>query len=379
MLLRNLRAVTPDGILPCDMRIDEQGMIAGMGRLSPFEGEAVYEADGAFALPGGIDTHLHGGAGIDVFEMTSENLLRFTAYEAAHGVTGLFLTTRCADDATYEALLPRLADLCEAENPYARILGIHMEGPFLDPVCAGAQASDGIAPPTIERMERYIGLCRGHLRLMTVAPNLPGIGEIIRYATGRGVRISMGHTAATYDEAKAGADAGATRTTHTYNAMRPFRQREPGVIGAALTDDRLSCEIICDFLHVHPAAVSMLLRCKTTDKVVAISDSGKAAGSGEIREFVDGQWREIRGGAVYLPDGVLAGSATPLGDTITNLRKIGIPFEKIAAYYAANAALDFGLSDCGTLCPSMRADIVLCRENGEIVAVFCKGKQINLL
>ena len=245
--------------------------------------------DGILA-PGFIDIHIHGGAGHDVMEAGPGALPPVERLLASHGVTSYFPTTVTAPmDATLSAL-GRLADAIEAaeRNPQtsdlqagklrARPLGIHLEGPFISHIRRGVHPPENLLAPSPAAFDGFWQAARGHIRVLTIAPELPGALEVIAQAAARGVCVSLGHSNADLDAARAGFAAGARHATHTFNAMRPLDHRDPGILGEVLTDTRLSADIIADGIHLDPVIVQLFLKAKGPEAAVLITDATAATG-----------------------------------------------------------------------------------------------------
>ena len=302
----------------------ETGRVTAMGEdLAPLAGEAVIDLQGDFVLPGFVDAHIHAFRGHDT--MQGEDAIRQMARELyQEGVAAFLPTTMSAsveDTRRVIAAVRRVMDT--PEQRAARVLGAHMEAPFLSPEKAGAQRKEFFLHPN---WEAFLDLTGGDIqavRVITMAPELPGAEAFIRKAAENGIHVSIGHTAATDEQVHRAADWGATRVTHTYNAQTPFTHRAPGVPGAALTDDRLFAEFIGDGVHLHDDAVKVLLRCKGADKAVAITDSMEAAGLPDGEYALGGQAVTVRGHEARLHDGTLAGSVLLMRQAFQNLADTG--------------------------------------------------------
>ena len=298
----------------------ETGRVTAMGEgLAPLAGEAVIDLQGDFVVPGFVDAHIHAFRGHDT--MQGEDAIRQMARELyQEGVAAFLPTTMSAsveDTRRVIAAVRRVMDT--PEQHAARVLGAHMEAPFLSPEKAGAQRKEFFLHPN---WESFLDLTGGDIqavRVITMAPELPGAEDFIRKAAENGIRVSIGHTAATDEQVHQAADWGATRVTHTYNAQTPFTHRAPGVPGAALTDDRLFAEFIGDGVHLHDDAVKVLLRCKGACKAVAITDSMEAAGLPDGEYALGGQAVTVRGHEARLHDGTLAGSVLLMRQAFQNL------------------------------------------------------------
>lgn len=267
------------------------------------------------------DLHTHGISGRDARSTEPEAYLRMAESMLAHG-TGAFLPTlfpgpvnvmRAQMDAVSRAMEVQARDGGEGS---ARILGVHLEGPFVNPARCGALAKDEFIPPTLDNLARLTDGFEDIMKIITVAPELPGAIEVIEAATGLGMRVNMGHSAATFDDARDGRAAGATGVTHLFNAMSGLHHREPGLAGYALYDDTLYVEIIADMAHVHPAVLRLVLMCKPVDRVILVSDSLAGAKTPGVPEM----------GPMYMPDGTtLAGSGICLADAVANIASLVIP------------------------------------------------------
>src|SRR5690242_17360246 len=238
----------------------------------------------AILVPGYIDIHIHGAAGHDVMEAAPDALPDMERLLAHHGVTSYLPTTVTAPlDDTLTAL-ERLADAIETAQKHptrpgrARPLGIHLEGPFLSHAKRGVHPSELLLPPSIETFERFWQAARGHISMMTIAPELPGARELIAVAAHHHVCVSLGHSDADLAAAHDGVEAGARHATHTFNAMRALDHRNPGILGCVLSDKRVSADIIADGIHVHPSMIQLFLQAKGPNKAVLITDAISATG-----------------------------------------------------------------------------------------------------
>lgn len=330
----------------------ETGRVTAMGEgLAPLAGEAVIDLQGDFVLPGFVDAHIHAFRGHDT--MQGEDAIRQMARELyQEGVAAFLPTTMSAsveDTRRVIAAVRRVMDT--PEQRAARVLGAHMEAPFLSPEKAGAQRKEFFLHPN---WEAFLDLTGGDIqavRVITMAPELPGAEDFIRKAAENGIHVSIGHTAATDEQVHQAADWGATRVTHTYNAQTPFTHRAPGVPGAALTDDRLFAEFIGDGVHLHDDAVKVLLRCKGADKAVAITDSMEAAGLPDGEYALGGQAVTVRGHEARLHDGTLAGSVLLMRQAFQNLMaRYGQTPETAVRICTENPARSIGASGFGTIC-----------------------------
>ncbi len=345
------------------------------GKLRFGERIEALEADPAapkhYIFPGFIDLHIHGGGGADC--MDGEAAVRQMArFHAAHGTTALLATTVTAPQADIEAALRGINAVVQNPQPgEARVLGVHLEGPFISAKKLGAQPPYAIAP-NIELMQHFMSLAP--IKVITLAAELPGALELIEFLYSQGVRVQQGHTIATYEQAKAGFEAGARGFTHFFNAMTGLHHREPGVAGLALERSQWA-EVITDGLHVHPGAVKAVW--KTIPKTYAITDAVAAAGMPDGNYHLGRHTVIKKANGVYLENGKsLAGSSLTLDQAVRNLHSWGLGLSQIAAMTSYRASCYLGLSDIGQLEPGFRADFVVMNEGLEVEEVYIGGKVV---
>jgi N-acetylglucosamine-6-phosphate deacetylase len=297
---------------------------------------------------------------------------------ARHGTARFLPTTVTAPvDVTLRAL-EHLADWIESSanstEPIARPVGIHLEGPFLSAAKCGVQPVAHMQRPDIALFDRFFAAARGHLLLMTIAPELPGALELIRHASSQGVRVSLGHSDATLQQARAGIVAGAVSATHTFNAMRGFQAREPGLLGAVLDSRELYAELICDGHHVAPEGTRLFAACKRMDRRILVTDAISATGEGD-GEFALGQLQVSVAGNRATLDGRLAGSVLTLDRAVRRFAsEARLPLEEAAVAAGVNPAAMLGFEsgmDAGA-----RADFVVLGEAGELRATFVGGELV---
>jgi len=334
------------------------------------------DARDALLLPGFIDIHIHGGAGRAVMEGTEDALTAVAVHLARHGVTGFLSTTiTAAWDSQLAALRTAANAMRSRDNGRygAAVLGCHLEGPYINPKRKGAQPGQYILLPDVEDFKRKVGDLVSVVKVITLAPEMPGALDLIRYLTSQGTIVSIGHTDATYDEIDAAIEAGARHITHCFNAMSQLGSREPGVVGAALSRPELTAELIWDNVHVHPASCSALINAKGSRGVVLISDGIPGAGMEEGYAFSLGDLPVVvQNGTARLPDGTLAGSVLTLEKAFANAQ----PYDLMerAAMSSRNAAVALGLGGSkGLLAPGFDADFVLLNSDGSVRQTFVAG------
>lgn len=317
------RIVTPFDTIERGVILVDDGRIVAVGTAEQVAlpaGIEVLDAQTLCVAPGLIDLHTHGGGGVEAIEGTPTVLARLAAFYAEHGVTG-FLAGVWGSNVHIEAGIDGVVAAMQGAQrpPGAAILGLFLEGPFINPARRGAFPPETIVPPDRALIERYIARAAGRLRLLTLAPELPGADEIIRVATAHRVVCAVGHSAATWEQALKAADRGVRHATHTFNAMGTLHHREPGLLGAVLADDRFTAEIIADGVHVHPAAVRILTRAKGSAGAVLITDSIAAAGLPDETYHIGGLAIIVADGTARLEDGTLAGSMLTMDRGVANL------------------------------------------------------------
>ena len=335
--------------------------------------DVVINADGLYLLPGFIDLHTHGALGVDFMSAREAELQQVSEFFAAHGVTGFLATTWSASADSINQTIANIGAVMGRENG-AALLGIHLEGPYINPARAGAQNPREIRAATQGEALSYLD--SGLVRVITIAPEIKENHWLIEACKERNIRVSVGHSDATYAEVRSAVELGLTQVTHTFNGMRAFNQREPGVVGAALELDELCCEVIVDKVHVHPAVIRLLLRSKPERQVVLVTDS--IAGTGLPPGVVEIQGRKIcfTEYDARLPDRTLAGSVLTMDQAMRNLAEImAKPVEALYAYASHNAARALGLeSRKGSIREGMDADLVLLDDLLTVKMTIINGK-----
>ena len=331
----------------------------------------------ATLAPSFFDIHIHGAAGHDVMEATPEALATISQFLASRGTANFLATTVTAPiDATLRSL-EGLAKLIEAPEslPGAKPLGIHLEGPFLSHAKRGVHPPDLLLAPDIALFDRFYEAANGHIRLMTLAPELPGAAEFAAHAISRGVRISMGHSNATAAETNQTIAAGATSATHTFNAMRPLDHREPGILGIVLSNDNLYAELICDGIHVDPALVKLWWRAKGPNRAILITDGMAAGGMGDGEYMLGGFKVQVANGKATA-NGVLAGSVLTLDKALTNFMQFtSTEVSAALPLLTKNPAKMAGFTEqAGTIQIGHPANFVALSKTGSLQASLIQGQ-----
>ena len=343
-------------------------------------GARVLDYPGATIGPSFFDVHIHGAAGHDVMEATPPALEAVGRFLASRGTAAYLATTVTASlDATVRALDGLANEIAKLPEPgRARPLGIHLEGPFLSHEKRGVQPAEHLLAPSTATFDRLVDAGRGHVRLITIAPELPGAVELIKHAVSRGVRVSMGHSNATSAETRAGVAVGATSATHTFNAMRALDHQEPGILGIVLSNDELYSELICDGIHSKPDIVRLWWKAKGAERGILVTDAMSAAG------MPDGEY-QLGGFPVQVKDGratargVLAGSVLTLDRALSNFVQFtGAGVEQGLRMLSRNPAAMTGLDHrAGSVVPGRAANLVAVDKEGKLVASVIAGQQAN--
>ena len=367
----------------------EDGRIASIDSRTISEsratsGDQVLDHPNAMLAPAFFDVHIHGAAGHDVMEATPEALKTIGRLLAAHGTGSYLATTVTASvDATLQSLSGLATLLAHPPAPAETItwpIGIHLEGPFLSHAKRGVHPPDLLLAPDIALFDRFYEAAEGQVRLMTLAPELPGAAELAAHATSRGVRVSVGHSNATAAETRTAIAAGAVSATHTFNAMRPLDHREPGILGVVLTTDSLFAELICDGIHNTAEMVKIWWRCKGPERAILVTDSMSATGMPDGEYSLAGFKIQVANGKASFGD-VLAGSVLTLDRALANfLSFTGATVEQGLRLLTANPAAMTGLSNqAGSLAIGQPANLVVVDAKGSLVASFLNGRKTTSL
>lgn len=337
-------------------------------------------AQGGWLVPGFIDIHVHGGYGSDFMDADRKAYDTITRFHARNGTTGILATTVTASKEAIEHVLAAARTYQSAPMPGASLLGVHLEGPFISPVFPGAQNPSYIVPPNVAWLKQWTQSYPGLIRIVTLAPEREGAAEAVRFLTANGIVASAGHTDATYEQMQTGIACGLCHAVHTYNAMRAVHHREPGTVGAVLSDDRLSAEVIADGHHVHPACIRMLHRCKPADRMILVTDSMSAAGLGNGIYDLGGLAVRVEDGVARLQEGgALAGSTLTMIDAFRNVvRMLGLSVAEASRAASANPAKRLGLETvAGTIEAGKQADLLLLSPQLDLQRIWIRGTEFQ--
>lgn len=384
LIITDVKVVLPDAIIQDGWLFIRDGIIAAYGTSTePYlelgEGVQKISGNGGYALPGFIDIHVHGGAGGDFMTASEEELDAITRFHMENGTTAMLATTVTASRNELTEVLERIVKYKEKPMSYAQILGVHLEGPFVNTKWKGAQNEAYMTPPQSEWLSHWVEEFPEVIKLQTLAPELDGAPSYIALLKQYGIVAACGHTDALYEEIEHAVDQGLCHAVHTFNAMRPLHHREPGTVGAVMLNPGITAEIIADGEHVHPAAIKLLLQAKGKDSVILVTDAISAAG------MPDGDYKLgslpviVEQGTARLKDG---GSLA--GSTLTMIKgfhylidKVGVSISEASRIASLNPARVLGIhSQYGSLELGKRADILLLDSQLNLNSVLIDGRVI---
>ncbi|MCY1144194.1 N-acetylglucosamine-6-phosphate deacetylase [Actinoplanes sp. Pm04-4] len=376
LTLTGCRVVTPTDVLEPGWVSMADGMIRAVGRGRPPAGGRVVDLAGGWLFPGFVDLHMHGGGGAQITTDDPDEIRRAVAFHRRHGTTRTLASLVTDRLDRMVAAVRTIATLIDAGEP--GIAGIHLEGPFLNPAKRGSHHSEFLLPPDPDALRRLLDAGRGHIRVVTLAPELPGGMELLDQVVGAGAIVAVGHTEATYVQARDAFDGGARLATHLFNAMRQFHHRDPGPAGAALANPAVTCEIINDGVHVHDDAVRIAVDAAGPDRIAFITDATPAAGMTDGRYFLGPVPVIADGGDVRLTDGTLAGSTLTMDAAVRHaIQVVGLPVAGVARSAATTPAALLGLADrTGSLTPGKAADVVVLDDALHVRDVLTDGRPV---
>jgi len=334
----------------------------------------------AMVAPGFIDLHVHGAAGHDLMDGSLRTLQKVARTLARYGTTSFLATTISASDSELETAVRGLAAHRHAVTDGARPIGIHLEGPFLNPLRRGTHCAGHLRKADQQSFLRFVALSENTIRRLTIAPEMDPGCELIRAASELGISVSIGHSDATEKQARAAVDAGATQATHTFNAMRPFHQREPGILGVALTDDRVYAEVIADGIHVQPGTIDLLLRVKGVDRIPLVTDGSSGVGMPDGTYPFAGKTVTVKDGECRDSEGHLAGSTLTLDRAVRNLIEwLDVPLHEALIMASATPARSMRMSHgLGIVRPGADADLIFLDRNLQVLQTMVAGRIVYL-
>lgn len=357
--------------VPADVELAD-GKIVKVAPVGTLSGAEELDATGKYVTPGFVDIHIHGSKGSDFCDNGAEHIETMSQYLGSEGVTSFCGTTMTFSEEILAGIFATAKPYMDKETGGAVLRGINMEGPFINMAKKGAQAGTYVIPPDIGMFDRLDEACGGKVKLVDLAPEVENAIPFIEHASKKCV-VSIAHTCATYDQAKAGFAAGASHVTHLFNAMPPFAHRDPGVVGAAF-DDAAHVEMISDGIHLHPCVVRSVFQLFGDDRVCLISDSMRAAGMPNGVYSLGGQTVYMTDGKATLEDGTIAGSATCLAECFRRAVSFGVPLASALKAATINPAKTVGLFDTlGSITAGKRADVLVLDETLHPEHIFIGG------
>ncbi len=378
-LLTHAHIFTPQEELNSGFLLIRNGRIEAVGEgdldITGIEAQTI-DVGGAILTPGFIDSHTHGGQGHDFMDPSIEAITAILRWLPSTGVTHVQATVASSPIDEQARILDRLVQVHSETPAGARMIGIHLEGPFINLEKRGAQPEHAIRPPSMAEIQQDVSSAQRLIHQVTLAPELPGALDVISFLHSNGIVASAGHTQATYEQMLAGIEAGVRRASHTFNGMPPFHHRKPGVVGAVLTHDEVYAEVILDGHHLHPAAVQVVLRAKGIDRTVLMTDANQAAGLGDGTYTRPGdRHMTVEDGVARLPNGKLAGSVLTMDRAVANaVHLLGLPLKDALRMATDVAAESLGLGDTlGKLAAGRAANLVLMSEGLDVLMAMIDG------
>lgn len=382
--IRHAEVVTEEGITHNGAVVLSGGVIEFIGTDEEFSANEEYshlpylDYAGDWLLPGFVDIHVHGGFGYDFMEASQEALDQITRFHGQHGTTSMLATTVTAPKEAIDQVLAGVSNFQQGDSSGARLAGVHLEGPFLSKKFPGAQNPGHMIPSRMEWLEEWTSSYPGLVRMMTLAPEVEGGMQCIQWLKQNNIVAACGHTDSTYEDIVEAKKHGLTHAVHTFNAMKPLHHRNPGTVGAVLTNDDISCEIIADGHHVHPAIIDLLTRAKDSDHLILITDAMAAAGM-EDGEYNLGDLKvAVNGGVARLKDGdSLAGSTLTMIQAFRYfVETVGVSVEETSRMASGAPARVIGLdNEIGSISIGKKADLLRLDPNYQIKEVWNEGRQ----
>lgn len=374
LILKNAKVILDNKFFDGDVLVKD-GIIEKIEKNIESSGaEKVINLSGKYLAPGFIDIHIHGSNGADAMDGTKDALKTISSFVVTKGVTNFLATTLTSSKEELINVLKNVAELQDKELDGADIFGVHMEGPYFDTEYKGAQDDRFMKPITVKELSEYINVKKGLVKMMSLSPKDDSSLECIKYLKDNGVVASVGHSAVKFEDVERAVRYGLSHSTHTYNGMRGFNHREPGVVGAVFAIDEINAEIIFDGIHVHPESVRVLIKVKGVDKVICITDAMSATA------LPDGDYK-LGKLDVYVKDfqarlksnDSLAGSVLTMDKAFRNILSLGYTVFDAVKMTSTNAAKEFKLN-AGEIKVGKQGDFVVLDENFEVKSTIVKGK-----
>ena len=362
------------GLKKCSVGFGEK--IEKIGKVSKYA--EIYELPkNAIVLPGFIDQHVHGAGGSDGMDGTVEDIKTIAETLATEGTTSFLVTTMTQSPENITKALTAVKEYRKASpKSGARVVGVHLEGPFIAAAHKGAQPLEYVKEPDIATFDEYNAASGNCIKIVSLAPEIEGADKLIAHLSANGVVASIGHTGAKYADIKKAVEAGAKNVTHTYNAQTALHHREVGTVGSAMLFDELNCEMIADTIHVSVPAMQLLAKNKTVDKLTLITDAMRAKGIPDGVSELGGQTVYVKNGEARLADGTLAGSVLRMNRAVQNfVEKVGVPFTQAVDCATINPAKNLKIDDeVGSIKVGKRADFTVLNENYDVLMTVRGGE-----
>lgn len=366
-----------EGLKKCTLCFDEK--IEKISRCGVKDAEIIELPEDAIVLPGFVDQHIHGAGGSDGMDGTVADIAIIAKTIAAEGTTSFAVTTMTQSPENITKAMQAVKTYREAGSEEgARVVGVHLEGPFIAAAHKGAQPLEYVKAPDIEAFDGYNAASGNAIRIVTLAPEVDGAEAFIKHLTEQGIVSSIGHTGAKYPDIEKAVACGASNVTHTYNAQSALHHREIGTVGSAMLLDELNCELIADTIHVSVPAMRLLVKNKPVDKLSLITDAMRAKGIPDGISELGGQVVYVKNGEARLEDGTLAGSVLRMNRAVQNMvEKVGVPFTQAVDYATINPARMLKIdNEAGSIEVGKRADFTVLNANYDVVLTIRGGKVI---
>ena len=367
--------VDGEGLKKCTVSFDER--IEKISRCADKKAEIIELPEGAIVLPGFVDQHIHGAGGSDGMDGSVEDISIIAKTIAGEGTTSFLVTTMTQSPENITKALEAVKAYREADSKEgARVIGVHLEGPFIAAAHKGAQPLEYVKQPDIEAFDGYNAASGNCIKIVTLAPEIEGAEEFIRHITAQGVVASIGHTGAKFEDIQNAVSVGASNVTHTYNAQTALHHREIGTVGSAMLIDELNCELIADTIHVSVPAMRLLAKNKPLDKLTLITDAMRAKGIPDGVSELGGQTVYVKNGEARLADGTLAGSVLRMNRAVQNfVEKVGVPFTQAVDCATINPAKNLKIDgEVGSIKVGKRADFTVLNENYDVLMTVRGGE-----
>lgn len=380
-IIKNANVITPYEIIEDGYVVLNQGKIQFIGKGNVEDEQKfdeVIDAEGNYLAPGFIDVHTHANTGHDIMDGTFEAFDAMADFLSTKGVTGFLGTTMTDDTEKTNNVIRTAVEYMKSQKNNkrnAQFLGLYLEGPYFSLAKKGAQPEKYIKDPDIEEIKKFIEISEDNIKILAIAPELKCAIETVKFLKEKGIRISAGHTNSSYEEAKTGINAGITQGTHLYNGMTNFTSREPGVVGALLTDRRVKCEMICDGIHLHKAAMEIAVGMKGTEGIILISDAMMATGLCDGEYSLGVQKVYVNNGKATLKEGNLAGSTLTLDRAVYNMIHIvEVPLKEAVQMATLNPAISAGVEkNKGSIEQGKDGDLVIFNKDIQVLKTIING------